>query len=250
NKNGRRKRRPSRFLELLRFLWCRGGSSRWTSHGCSRTTGRCRAGRRLGSCGNGYRGFSVVSIHQFFSDISALAGPQHRRLRVGDIQNHRVAVGARKLLQHLEHFFANAINHFLLGLLDLSLEIFHVSLQTFLRIGYFLNAAVLLIVIELFRLGLKGSFFFVKGLATGSKSVRPLPKTLVQRINFLFALIGAQNRILNADDSNLAWAGGQWLGLCVGWLCSGRRCALGEAGSGEQKAHSQTEREILDLRLA
>src|SRR5215469_17292252 len=90
--------------------------------------GSTRASSRLGRSSDG--GLSIVRVHQSLSNVAGSTRPEHGSgLRVGDVQDHAIAVRGCVLLHHVQHLPAQPVQDFLFRLLDLVLIILVIALQ-------------------------------------------------------------------------------------------------------------------------
>src|SRR5262249_48320402 len=107
----------------------------------------------FGGAASGFWAFFAVP--PCFGVFVVFVGVKNRALRIGNVQDHGKAVGFGVGVQYLHHLLAQAVEHFLLGLLSFGLKILVVTLQCFLLGFERLDPASALLIAELIALRLK-----------------------------------------------------------------------------------------------
>ena len=71
----------------------------------------------------------IVELHDFGGDIHVRSRPQHRRLRVADVQHHRKAILRGVLFDHRHHLIPEVLHELLVLFVQVGLGILGFALQ-------------------------------------------------------------------------------------------------------------------------
>jgi len=156
---------------------------------------------------------SVVGSHDSFGNINLRhVGPEHRGLRIGNVEDHGIAIFLGVLIERAHELFADAGSDFVLLALKIVLGSFRILLQRALLLLNVLDQRGMSVFVHLVALRLE-LLLHVLNFGVGLAELRLLRLVfLVQRVKIALAFAGRENCPLDINDSDLGWRRGGWRG--------------------------------------